>query len=350
MAEKLLRDIMGNEVLGRPILSSNYQVILPAGAVIRPEYVDKLMELGIHSVYVKDEEPDTGEREILKAEVKKQMTDKVKAVMERHTYHKNEELAALSAEADVIIDTILDEDQVMERVFDIKSRSTDVYEHSLTVCTMAIVMALKFGLKKTVVHDIGVGCLLHDLGLRYLTISYKDQNVESLSQADQTEYKKHAIYGYSALKDENWMADLSKKIILCHHERLDGSGYPLRQTDVPFEIDIVNVCDTFDELISGIGYSSKKVYQALQYLKENKGTKFRAEVVDQLLQFIAAYPAGSLVKTSEGELGIVIRQNKENPDRPAIRILSDRYGRQIVKDTTKDLMELPDVYIESVLD
>jgi len=54
MAEKLLRDLMGNEVLGKPILSSNYQVILPAGAVIRPEYVDKLMELGIQSVYIKE--------------------------------------------------------------------------------------------------------------------------------------------------------------------------------------------------------------------------------------------------------------------------------------------------------
>lgn len=350
MAEKSLRDIVGNEILGRPILSSGYQVILPAGAVLRPEYIAKLEELGVQSVYIKDEEPDTGERNILKAEVKKQMTDKVKSVMERHTYHRNDELAALSVEADIIIDAILDEEQLLERVFDIKEKSTDVYEHSITVCSMSIVMALKFGLKKVVIHDIGVGCLLHDLGLRYLTLDYENQNVENLSQADQGEYKKHAVYGYSALKDENWMADLSKKIILCHHERLDGTGYPLRQTDVPFEIDIVNVCDTFDEMISGIGYPTSKVYQALAYLKSNRNIKFRAEVVDQLLQFVAAYPAGTVVKTNEGETGIVISQNKANPDRPAIRILSDRYGRAIVKDTTKDLAILPDVYIESVLD
>ena len=350
MAERLLRDLMGNEVLGKPILSSNYQVILPAGAVIRPEYVDKLMELGIQSVYIKEDEPETEQRDILRADVKKQMTDKVKSVMERHTYQRNDELAALAAEADTIIETILEEDHVMERVLDIKDRSTDVYEHSLNVCTLAIVMALKFGLKKTVVHDIGVGCLLHDLGLRYLTIPYEKQDIESLSQADQTEYKKHPIYGYSAIKEETWMADISKKIILCHHERRDGSGYPLKSSDISFEIDIVNVCDTFDEMISGIGYPAQKVYQALEYFRVNRGTKFREEVVDLFLQFIAAYPAGTLVKTSEGEMGIVIRQNKEFPDRPAIRILSDRYGRQIVRDTTKDLMELPDVFIESVLD
>lgn len=350
MAEKLLRDLMGNEVLGRPILSANYQVILPAGAVIRPEYVDKLMELGIQSVFIREDEAESEQRDILRAEVKKQMTDKVKSVMERHTYQRNDELAALSIEADTIIDTILEEERVMDRVLDIKDRSTDVYEHSLNVCTLSIVMALKFGLKKTVIHDIGVGCLLHDLGLRYLTISYEKQDVNSLSQADQTEYKKHPIYGYSAIKEESWMADISKKIILCHHERLDSTGYPLKSADIPFEIDIVNVCDTFDEMISGIGYAPKKVYQALQYLKENRGIKFRPEVTDLFLQFIAAYPAGTLVKTSEGEMGIVIRQNKDNPDRPAIRVLSDRYGRQIVKDTTKDLMELPDVFIENVLD
>lgn len=350
MAEKLLRELTGNEVLGRPILSPNYQVILPAGAVIRPEYVDKLIELGIQSVYVREEEVESESRDILKAEVKKQMADKVKSVMERHTYQRNADLAALSAEADTIIETILDEEQVMDRVLDIKDRSTDVYEHSLNVCTLSILMALKFGLKKTVVHDIGVGCLLHDLGLRYLTISYEKQEVDSLSQADQTEYKKHPIYGYSALKEENWMADISKKIVLCHHERLDATGYPLRSSDIPFEIDIVNVCDTFDEMLSGIGYSAKKVYQVLQYLKENGGVKFRPEVIDLFLQFIAAYPAGTLVKTNQGEMGIVIRQNRDNPDRPTIRVLSDKYGRQIVKDTTKDLMELPDVFIENVLD
>ena len=70
MAEKLLRELMGNEVLGRPILSPNYQVILPAGAVIRPEYVDKLIELGIQSVYVREEEVESESRDILKAEVK----------------------------------------------------------------------------------------------------------------------------------------------------------------------------------------------------------------------------------------------------------------------------------------
>lgn len=350
MAEKLLKDLMGNEVLGRPILSPNYQVILPAGAVIRPEYVDKLIELGIQSVFVRDEEVDSESKDILKAEVKKQMADKVKSVMERHTYQGNDELSALAAEADAIIETILDEDQILDRMLDIKDRSTDVYEHSLNVCTLAILMSLKFGLKKTVVHDIGVGCLLHDLGLRYLTISYEKQEVESLSQADQVEYKKHPIYGYSALKEESWMADVSKKIVLCHHERLDGSGYPLRSADIPFEIDIVNVCDTFDEMISGIGYSAKKVFEALRYLKDNKGIKFRPEVVDLFLQFVAAYPAGTLVKTNQGELAIVISQNRDYPDRPTLRILSDRYGRQIVKDTTRDLMQFPDVYIENVLD
>ena len=55
-------------------------------------------------------------------------------------------------------------------------------------------VALKLGLDKERVHDIGVGCLLHDLGLRYMMIEYEDQDIESLSSKELVEYKKHPVY------------------------------------------------------------------------------------------------------------------------------------------------------------
>ena len=75
-----------------------------------------------------------------------------------------------------------------------------------------------------------------------------------MSKADMTEYMKHPVYGYSALKNETWISDISKKIILYHHERLDGMGYPLKFRQLPIEVCIVNICDAFDEMICGIGH------------------------------------------------------------------------------------------------
>ena len=118
--------------------------------------------------------------------------------------------------------------------------------HSISICVLATLVALKLGLDKERVHDIGVGCLLHDLGLRYMMIEYEDQDVETLSDKEMIEYKKHPVYGYTALKNENWLSKKSKEIILCHHEKIDGSGYPLHATEISVDTKIVSVCDTFD--------------------------------------------------------------------------------------------------------
>lgn len=349
MKEKKITELHGNEVLGRPIISSEYQVILPEGAILKLEYIEKLSELGITKVFIKDD-PITEEVAILKADVEKKVKEKVKSVLEHHTYQNSSDLEELIQEADDVISNIADEEEVMEQVYDIKERSADIYEHSLSLCTLAVVTACKLKLSKDKVHDIGVACLLHDLGLRYLTIHYENQDLALLSPADLVEYKKHPIYGYSALKNETWISETSKNIILYHHERRDGSGYPLKAMKIPEEMGIVHVCDTFDEMICGVGCKKVKVHEAVKYLRQNKVTKFDPKIVDEFLQFAAVYPAGTMVYTNEGETAIVIRQNKEYPDRPVIRILKDRLGNNVTTDITKDLSEWDLTYIEKVID
>ena len=166
-----------------------------------------------------------------------------------------------------IISKILEEDDVIERIYDIKERSSDIYEHSISLCSLATLTALKLNLSKERVHDIAVGSLLHDLGLRYMTISYQNQNIDSLSQVEQSEYMKHPVYGYSAVKTEIWISSTGKSNILIHHERIDGSGYPLKAIEIPYEAAIVGVCDAFDEMICGIGCKRFKVYEAIDYMK-----------------------------------------------------------------------------------
>ena len=238
----------------------------------------------------------------------------------------------------------------MEKIFDIKERSADIYEHSISICSLAILTALKLGVEKSKIHDIGVGCLLHDIGLRYMTIDYKDQDVDTLNNQELAEYKKHPVYGYSSLKDEPWISELSKTIILSHHERLDGSGFPLHAKDISFECKIVNVCDTFDEMICGIGCKQMKVYEAIEYMKQFKNILFDSRIVDTFLGFTAVYPAGSLVLTNEGETAEVLSQNKDFQDRPVIRILKDKDGKPVPGNMIKDLVKIHNVFIEKVID
>lgn len=350
MRRKTLDELTGNEVLAKDILTDDFLTILPKGAVLKPEYINKLKELGIKEVYIKEKEPLAEEIAILKADVESNVKEKVKDILERHTYQHNEELVALCETADNIIVNIIQEEEVAEQVFDIKERNADIYEHSLSICTMAVLAALKLELPQDVIHQIGVGCLLHDIGLRYLTIDFENEDTSNFSEADLAEYKKHPVYGYSALKDEYWISDLSKNIILYHHERLDGSGYPLRATSLNDAIEIVNVCDTFDEMICGIGCKKVKVYEAIEYLKAYRNIKFSAKIVDTFLEFTAVYPVGTKVLTNEKELAVVIRQNKEFSDRPVLRILADATGKKIEEEQIKDLVKVHHVFIEKVVE
>jgi HD-GYP domain-containing protein (c-di-GMP phosphodiesterase class II) len=318
------------------------------GTLLKQDYIQKLRELDIRNVYIKEDEPDTKTVVILREEVGETFRTKVKGILEKHTYSHNEELVELSQTADHIITNILEEDGVVEKIYDIKGRSSDIYEHSITICTLATVVALKLNLPQQTVHDIGVSCLLHDLGLRYLTIKYENQNLADLSEAELAEYKKHPVYGYSALRSENWISNASKNMILYHHERMDGSGYPLKARKIPRECCIIQVCDTFDEMICGIGCRRTKVNEAIEYLKTFRGIKFDAEVVDIFLEFTAAYPAGSIIRTNEGEIGVVLYQNKGFPDRPVIRITKDKKGRKV--DVVKDLIKINNIFIEEEIE
>lgn len=341
-------NLTGKEILAKDVITSEYQILLSVGMTLKQEYIEKLRELDIKEVYIKEDEPHTKTVVILREEVEESFKSKVRSILEKHTYSHNDKLEELCQTADNIITKILEEDKVVEQIYDIKGRSSDIYEHSISICSLATILALKMELPHQTVHDIGVSCLLHDLGLRYLAIDYADRNVEELSELEYAEYKKHPIYGYTALRGENWISNESKNMILYHHERMDGSGYPLKAADSPVECRIVQICDVFDEMICGIGYKRVKVYEAIEYLRSLKDIKFDGKIVDTFLEFTAVYPAGSTVRTNEKEIGIVLYQNKEFPDRPVLRIIEDRDGRSV--DVVKDLVEVNNVYIEEVID
>lgn len=344
-----INELKEQDILAKDVMADNYTVFLYKNTILNKNYIEKLKNLNIPYVYIQD---DISEEEIvvLKKEIEEKSRSKVKEVILKHSYNNGNELKVLSDTADNIISNILEEEEVIENIYDIKERSADVYMHSISICVLATLVALKLGLDKERVHDIGVGCLLHDLGLRYMMIEYEDQDVETLSDKEMIEYKKHPVYGYTALKNENWLSKKSKEIILCHHEKIDGSGYPLHATEISVDTKIVSVCDTFDEMICGIGRKRMKIYEAVEYLKSFKNILFDGRIVDALLDFTAVYPSGSVIVTNNGDIAVVIKQNKGFPERPIIQITRDKFGNPIEEENIIDLIKVNNIFIDSVLE
>jgi len=389
-----VEDLKNGDVIANDVLLEDYTVVVGKGTVIKEQYIDKLKELGIFTVYIEDEKeapqaeeakkpviqakpkenkekkpekkkPEAKKPEkktekkrqklslevvtVLRDDVEEQIKQNIKDILELHVYQNTEGLQKITETAQNIITDILEEDEVVEKVYDVKERSADIYEHSLQVCTIATLIALKLGMTEAQVYDISVSSLIHDLGLRYLVVRYEDQDINLLPARDQEEFKKHPIYGYTAIKNEDWLSEEAKDIVLNHHERKDGSGYPLGTDIVSRMAQIVGVCDEFDELICGIGKARVRVHEAINNIRNYSGIWFESDIVDTFLQLIAVYPAGSKVKTNQGERGIVLRQNAHFPERPVLRITHDRFGQVIQGEKVIDLIKNTRVVIQEVI-
>lgn len=345
-----IQDIKEEVVLARDIITDDYQILLSKDTILKVEYIDRLIEMNIKEVYIKeDKNVEIVKMVLMKEELEQSFKSSIQTILEKHIYQNSEELSLIGKTADHIISSILQEEEVIEKVYDIKERNADIYDHSINLCSLATLTALKLGLSNEIVHDIGVACLLHDLGLRYVTIHYENQNIDQLQDFEYAEYKKHPVYGYTALSKESWISEKSKNMILMHHEHIDGSGYPLKSTDIPFEVKIITVCDVFDEMICGVGHERSKVHEAIEYLKVFKGKKYDESVVNIFLSFTAVYPVGTKIITSNGDFGVIMKQNKGFSDRPIIKIIKDKDGKQIGKDYIIDLLKENSVFIKEVV-
>lgn len=344
-----LEELKGDEILARSIMTEDYKELLSEGIKIKKEYIPKLKAIGIREIYVKDKIANLETLAILREDVNENCKMKVQDIISRHTYQGNDEMMEIGKTAKNIITTILEDDNVVEQIYDIKERSADLYEHCISMCTIATLIALKMDISREKVYEISVGCLLHELGLRYIVLDIDNIDLNDFSNQDLAEFKKHPLYGYEAVKNADWMSKTSKEILLCHHEFLNGEGYPLHTSELSMPIKIASVCDYFDEHICGIACKRMKVHEVIEFIKNERGILFDENVVDTLINFIAAYPTGSEVITNEKEKAVVIRQNKGFPERPVLQIIEDKEGKPVKNVVIKNMLEYNYLFIDEVL-
>jgi HD-GYP domain len=336
--------LKGNEILAKDIYSISGIILMAAGTVVHKEYVARMKDLKIDFIYVEDElSKGIKEDEIIETQIKKQCQETVKNILEKYAYCGNAELENLKCVAEEIIYDLLEQPQVMFNITGVRKKSEGVYSHSLNVCALSVFIALRMKIPRKKINEIAVGSLLHDIGYNYLATDYLNMDYDKIEEKDRSEIKKHVIYGYSAVENEKWLSSVAKDIILSHHERINGTGYPFHVTEEKIKIGskIVAVCDEFDKLVYGIMMPKMKVHEAIEYVIGQGGVLFDMNVVQIFNESVAAYPNGTMVITNDEEKGIVLRQNVKCPTRPVIRIIKNKnnetYEEWVERDLTKDL-------------
>lgn len=164
------------------------------------------------------------------------------------------------------------------------------YTHALHTATYAITLAREVGVKSyDELSAIGIGSILHDIGKIKV-----DKRVlakkGSLTIEERREVERHPMYGYEIVRRQNSIPELAEKIILMHHERPNGQGYPYRLSgDFMAFAKIVAICDCFDSLTSNRHYQSAcSPLEALKKMKNELADEYDQNILTTFIKMLAA--------------------------------------------------------------
>lgn len=175
-----------------------------------------------------------------------------------------------------------------QNFFDLmRMASTDFseYTHAVQTSAYAIALARALGMKSfNELSAIGIGSILHDLGKVRIDRKILDKPGE-LDEHERREIEKHPEYGFEILHRQRSVPEIAEMIVLQHHERPTGRGYPYRlEGDMSFSAKIVSIADCFDSLTSDRPFKERmKPLEALKYIRSECQDEYDQNILTQFI-------------------------------------------------------------------
>ncbi|MGN2370313.1 HD-GYP domain-containing protein [Clostridium cagae] len=345
-------------ILGKTIYDSEGRILLKKGVKLTQLLIQKIKHLSILSIYIIDEYSDYEIEDIIKPELRqkaikilKETFNDIQRISSLHSFekfsienyskHELKYFENISTISEELLDNILSNKNLLISLVDIKSMDNYTYQHSVNVAVLSLVLGISLKLPKRKLIQLCSGALLHDIGKTFID---KDIILKpgKLTPEEFDIIKTHPEKGYYFLGDLYSINSNSKSIILQHHERVDGLGYPygLSGDKINYMAKIVSIADVYDALTSDRPYKRAMCPgDALEYIMSNSGTFFDYEMVKVFSRVIIPFPNGTIVCLSNGDVGIVEETFPNYPLRPQIKILKSD-NKEIVGSRINLLTEL----------
>lgn len=338
----------GMKVAQNVMCQQTGRLLLKEGTILTEKGVSLLRSNGIQRIKISDrytiiidphEKTASEIKRLLHAQIIKYAPEKTEA-------NKSDTMAKVSETARGIAENLVEDDPVISKICtDMRIMHNEMlFRHCINTCALSLLVAGAMGLGETNLYEIGKAALIHDLGLcempQLLTANTRNAAEEAL-------WREHARYGYYFAQEAGVREEICE-MILCHHEKWDGSGYPggLSGAAIPLGARIIAVCDSYDNLIRREKYPN---YQAIEYCYGSSGIWHDAEVVNTLCNNLAVYPLGSMVRLSTGDVGIVINVRQNLGPRPVVRLFYNRMNKPYSNPKEIDLGVERTVFIKEVI-
>lgn len=186
-----------------------------------------------------------------------------------------------------IVDLVLTNDATNKCLLNITSHDYSTYIHSVNVGVLGISIAKRIFANSTGhdMHKLGAAFFLHDLGKVNIDLAILNKPAV-LTDVEMTLMRKHPEFGYDILTKTNQLTEECRTIVLHHHERHDGSGYPLglKGDDIHLYGRLCSLADVYDALNSDRPYrNGLGPFAALRLMKEEMISHFQRDLFEKFV-------------------------------------------------------------------
>ena len=336
------RSLKNGMKIDQSIVDHAGRALICRGTILDEYMINSMLKMGVMGVYIGDGEDEmvgenkkeltiskavqeTIEKNRVADRAKVKLTESVKKRVHegvQYLYDNTESeqfTSTVNSIAEELMDAILKNDALAVDIDTLKVSDEYTFKHSVDVATMAMVIAKKHGLSDREVYEVGIAGLLHDVGKSKIPNTILNKP-DRLSDEEFDIVKQHSLYGYQILEKKEDISEHIRLGVLQHHEKIDGSGYPLR---VPGEkiclyARILSVVDIYDALVTERPYkkafSKRDAVEMIMAMTD----ELDLSVMRSFLGSIILYPVDSVVRLSNGEQAKVVANNPECILRPKV--------------------------------
>lgn len=344
-----ISDLKPGMKLAKDVRLKDGRLLLLAGFAIKPLYIRKLEAFNVASVYV-EEGPYKYIEEYTEEKLYKEAHTTIRKVFALVRDNKEVDFSVVKKTVNEIIQMIISNETVMMQITGVRDIDNYTFLHCVDVCIYSVILGKKMGYSKEQLINLGMGAILHDIGKCKIPLEIL-QKPDKLTDNEFSTMKLHTVFGCEIIKSAYGLSTKVSNIAFQHHEKWDGSGYPIgirTESIDPFSR-IVTIADIYDALTADRVYKNKVLpHIAAEYLKNNSAKLFDPYIVDLFLTNIAVYTEGTIVLLNTGEVGIVISSGRTSCSKQKVKIIANKSGPPVLQPYTVDLAQLPDTEIVEI--
>lgn len=332
MAERMIEvsvsELLPGDILAADVYSSSGKILVIKNAVISDNIILGLKKNFIDSVYIFRDVADASLENIVN--LKEILIEEANEIIDRQVMQYIRRDKNLREIKDIIINLIKN-DKILELMIPLRVIGNNIFKHSISVAAYSVAVGKEMYFPQHRLFLLGTAALLHDVGMAEIQKKIVNKR-EALTEKERKAVQNHPRLGFEIVQNTGCFSAEVYNVILQHHERYDGTGYPMGLTNEKIHkmAKIIAVCDVYDALTSDRPYRSKhNRSESVEFLLGSGNFYFNHEIVKALINTIVVYKYGQWVELSTGETGVVIEDEVQGfTFKPRIMVYFDENGKQ----------------------